>query len=518
MNADLSKRSLPDDWNVRAEMPLLFEWKGEERNASASAKDLTKLSSARADGLLVLVTASGETLTLRPGEKLGGWRGIDEQNQKCSQHLRVLVEAARKYAIAHGGLLPKAESWESDLEPYIQLQTTYTGPPQERWRSRDHLQALYKALVEYSKDHDERLPAAEKWVDEIEPYLPDTESLKSPAAPDLEYGYAMNDAVSGQVLPQDWRARRGVLVLFEWAGGERNAHAAQDAGLTAKRLQPDGILVAMNANGDGVMLPPETTLDELLAADGERQTCIQNLQKLVEAARKYARDNGGVLPGAKSWQEDLAPYLIDAPDPNALFACPAAPDLEYGYAINEEVAGHTLAEFRGRGNIVLFAESDLNQPNAAGPPTLNGPGRRRHTDYWNAAEGRFDNVAYVNGDVGQGPYQPPAAGGEGAESVLARVLACPAAPDLKHPYAINAEVAGKNATELTGHDRIVLFFESDLNVPNAAGGPTNDGVAGGRHPGWRNDPNRYNYLVYLNGSTSQTQVTRIEGPAMRGPE
>jgi len=266
------------------------------------------------------------------------------------------------------------------------------------------------------------------------------------------------------------------------------------------------------------MLPPGVTLDDLIAADSERQTCVQNLMKLTEAARKYARDNGGTLPAANSWHEDLALYLIDAADPNALFACPAAPDLEYGYAINEEVAGHNLAEFRGRGNVVLFSESDLNQPNAAGPPRLDGPGPRRHTDYWNAAEGRFDTVAYVNSDVGQGPYQPPAAGGEGDESVLARVLTCPAAPDFKRAYAINAQVAGKNATELTDHGRIVLFFESDLNVPNAAGDPARDGVAGGRHQGWRNDPNRYNYVVYLNGSTSQTQVTRIDGPLMRGPE
>jgi hypothetical protein len=518
MNADLPKGALWDDWNVRQATALLFEWTGKDRNAHASAKDLTKITSPRADGLIVLVTAGGETLVLKPGEKLGGWQETETQNRSCSDHLRALVEAARKYAIAHGGLLPKAESWESDIEPYLRVQIALQGPPAERWRSRDHLQALYKALVEYSKDHDDRLPRADSWVDEIQPYLLDAENLKCPAVPDLECGYAMNEALSGQPLPGDWQVRRGLLVLFEWAGGERNAHTSQDAGLAGKRLQPDGILVAMNANGDGVMLPPETTLDELLAADGDRQTCMQNLMKLAEAARKYARDNGGTLPGADSWQEDLAPYLIDAPNPNALVVCPAAPDLDYGYAINQEVAGRNLAEFRGRGNIVLFFESDLNQPNASGPPTLDGPGRRRHTDYWSAAEGRFDNVVYVNGDGGQGPTQPVAVAGEGAESVLARVLTCPAAPELKRAYAINAQVAGRNATELTDHGRTVLFFESDLGVPNAAGDPEKDGVAGGRHQGGRNDPNRYNHVGYLNGSTSQTlvtQVRRVEGEPVR---
>ena len=44
-----------------------------------------------------------------------------------------------------------------------------------------------------------------------------------------------------------------------------------------------------------------------------------------------------------------------------------------------------------------------------------------------------------------------------------------------------AEIAGMDATEVRGHDRITLFFESDQNTANASGDPDLDSAAPARH-------------------------------------
>ncbi|MBM3499563.1 MAG: hypothetical protein FJX74_12960 [Armatimonadetes bacterium] len=501
MNADLSGAPLPDDRSVRESTVLLFEHPGRERNTHATAADPTKLARPRPDGRLVLITASGQTMALEPGQKVGGWQQAEEAAQRCSENLRALVAAARKYAIDHDGLLPKAESWETDLEPYIEAPNTRSsGSSPALWESRNRLQTLYKALVEYSRDHADRLPPADRWMDEVEPYVLDADAFRCPAAPELESGFAMNEALSEQPLPQDWQDRRRLLVLFEWAGGERNARASQDAAENGPALQPDGTRVAVSGDGNAVVLPPGFSVADLVEGETMSSTCSQNLAYLAGAARRFARDNDGLLPAADTWAEDLAPYLIDAPDPNALFVCPAAPELEYAYAINDAVAGHNTAEFRGRGNTVLFFESDQDRPSAAGP-TPGGRGRRCHIDYWNAADGMYDNLAQVNGDAGRSPLQPHGARGDLRRSVLSTVLVCSGAPGMAHPFAMNAAVAGRNATELTNHGALVVFFESDLNVPNATGDPQRDGA--GRHHGWGQDRTRYTQVGYLNGSATR---------------
>ena len=59
--------------------------------------------------------------------------------------------------------------------------------------------------------------------------------------------------------------------------------------------------------------------------------------------------------------------------------------------------------------------------------------------------------------------------------------------------------------ELTDHEDIVLFFGSDLNVPNAAGDPNQDAPAHARHVNeW--DGRRINQVAYLSGSTGNRYV------------
>lgn len=62
------------------------------------------------------------------------------------------------------------------------------------WRN---LREVTAAAREYARDHDGVLPHADHWVQELEPYLEDAEALRCPEAPDFPIAYAMNRALSG---------------------------------------------------------------------------------------------------------------------------------------------------------------------------------------------------------------------------------------------------------------------------------------------------------------------------------
>ena len=116
------------------------------------------------------------------------------------------------------------------------------GAPFAAYESYDALRRLEQALEEYAEDHDGCLPPAEKWVDEIELYVLDRAAFRSPGAPDLAYGFAMNTEAGGRkVTGEDGipEEGEGFLVLFEWPGGERNATATPEQLARAASFWPD---------------------------------------------------------------------------------------------------------------------------------------------------------------------------------------------------------------------------------------------------------------------------------------
>ena len=286
---------------------------------------------------------------------------------------------------------------------FLEMQTAGGGGGggPDIWSSYQRLRTLYEAFEEYARDHGNRYPPAGKWTDEIGPYVLDREAFKCPAAPDLEHGYAMNIAAGEQPIPNDWQERQKLLLLFEWPGGQRNASAMPEGLATIKSFRPDGSIAIMDATGNARSLREGMTFAQMTEAEQQSSTCYDHLRKLAAAARRYARDNGGMLPAAESWQDDLAPYLLDEPDADELCHCPAAPDLEYAYAINEEIAGKNATELTGHGTIVLFFESDLNVPQAAGSPEREAPTDGRHLDQWSGR--RQNHVAHLDGNVGSEP-------------------------------------------------------------------------------------------------------------------
>lgn len=277
--------------------------------------------------------------------------------------------------------------------------------PARIYQSQSRLRFLWSAMDEYADEHDNRLPPADQWVDELEPYILDREMFRCPAAPEQEYGYAMNVLASEQEVPQDWNARRGLIVLFEWPNAQRNSAAMPDDLAEAESFWPDGRIAYITADSNTGALPKGFAFADLRLADDLGNQCSSHLHTLAKAARKYAREHDGLLPGADTWQDDLALYLLEAGGGEEVFACPAAPELETAYAINRAIAGKNAMELTDHDDTILFFESDLNVPNAAGDPEQDAPQVRRHLTEWDAR--KMNKVVYLNGSIGSQYSEKP---------------------------------------------------------------------------------------------------------------
>ena len=109
-------------------------------------------------------------------------------------------------------------------------ETEYLAMPEMRQMMQDARQApsqsnlkkLSLAIIMYAQDNAQRLPDADKWVDEITPYLKSAAVFHDPSAPDLRYGYAFNLALS-RVNLSTLEDPAVTVLLFESADGRKNA-------------------------------------------------------------------------------------------------------------------------------------------------------------------------------------------------------------------------------------------------------------------------------------------------------
>ena len=88
--------------------------------------------------------------------------------------------------------------------------------------SQSNLKQLSLGIIQYIQDNDMKLPDADKWADEILPYVKNEAVFRDPAAPDLKYGYAFNRALSG-VLMTTLEDPAATVLLFESTAGKKNA-------------------------------------------------------------------------------------------------------------------------------------------------------------------------------------------------------------------------------------------------------------------------------------------------------
>ena len=86
-----------------------------------------------------------------------------------------------------------------------------------------NLKQIGTAMMMYAADHDNQLPAANQWCDQLEPYMTEPRILKCPTAPDLECGYVMNFKLSKVKLNEIAHPEQ-VVLLFESSMGGRNGN------------------------------------------------------------------------------------------------------------------------------------------------------------------------------------------------------------------------------------------------------------------------------------------------------
>lgn len=165
--------------------------------------------------LLCLPAAKHTTYTLGEIANLG---------EEC----RIAVTAT--YTIPQTLVLRKAPdgSWRVALEETILSTTGQEYPMILNLNTPEadclaNLRQIGTGIQQYAQDHDEVLPSADKWMDEIMPYMRNEQVLKCPDAPDLAYGYAFNTALSRVSLAKVDKPAE-VITVFESDRNTRNAH------------------------------------------------------------------------------------------------------------------------------------------------------------------------------------------------------------------------------------------------------------------------------------------------------
>ncbi|MFQ5809106.1 MAG: hypothetical protein ACE5JM_05760 [Armatimonadota bacterium] len=262
--------------------------------------------------------------------------------------------------------------------------------------------------------------------------------------------------------------------------------------------------------------------------------CENHLRQLARAMRDFADEHDGNLPLADTWTDQLMPYVLD----KEIFKCGAAPELECAYAMNLEVSGMALVQdWQQRREIVLLMEWGTGErnANAFADELENVEPRHGELTLFATADGstHFGFKGETPGDVfyhkqvtescqrrmralckaireyakdhdgllpGADAWCDDLAPYLIEEPDGAEVFACPATPESPYGYAYNAEIAGKNATEMTLHRRIVILMESDAGTRNASANAS-EAKAPDRHRAtYSGGAPRGSHVGYLSGS------------------
>lgn len=88
--------------------------------------------------------------------------------------------------------------------------------------SMSNMKQIALGILMYAEDNDHKMPDADKWVDEVMPYIKTESVFADPAAPGLKWAYAFNRALSGVSLA-DLEDPAGTVLLFESTDGKKNA-------------------------------------------------------------------------------------------------------------------------------------------------------------------------------------------------------------------------------------------------------------------------------------------------------
>ncbi len=288
------------------------------------------------------------------------------------------------------------------------------GGGNEDWREQDMARRLVQALIDYAEANDNRLPAAETWMDDLEAFLLDPALLKPSDTKDKPSGWAINRAVAGQPLPQDWQERQGLVLILRTKNPERNAAEDAEEAIGAATDMNESLMVGL-ATGETISLPPGMTVPALMRAFEASETCQQRLRALCEGLRRYARANKGLLPPADSWCDDIALHMSPEMLSPETFKCPSRPQLECAWAINAALAGTDITKLERHDRYVLLLPAVMGVRNESRelPQTVE---EGWHLQRWNPGGGFGVHVGMLDGNTrlltAGDPYPQPADPGE----------------------------------------------------------------------------------------------------------
>lgn len=95
------------------------------------------------------------------------------------------------------------------------------GDAERKATCLSNLKQLALAALMFAQDHNDTLPNASTWSDDIQPYCKSTDILRCPSDTN-EYSYAMNSKLSGKKIGAITDPTTTVL-FFESSAGVRNA-------------------------------------------------------------------------------------------------------------------------------------------------------------------------------------------------------------------------------------------------------------------------------------------------------
>ena len=282
------------------------------------------------------------------------------------------------------------------LRKFLQGETTPADAKAQQAACLSNLKQLALAALMFASDNDDTFPDADKWTDQIMPYLRNEQVLRCPSAPGLECAYAMNRALSGR--HQDAVGPTAEqLLLFDSNLGKRNSSGGAGEVADPPRHEGGNNFCFVDGHAKWLAAPvafPPVPAPESADDRAARLECQNHLEQVMLAVRLYSAQHGQRLPDADQWTDQIMPYLQDP----AALRCPVAPGLDCAYLMNRALSGQDSTKLDKQTSHVLLFESDQGARNGSGTPRdLIKPARHYHGN----------NYAYARGYVRWSVEPPP---------------------------------------------------------------------------------------------------------------
>ena len=123
-----------------------------------------------------------------------------------------------------------------------------------------------------------------------------------------------------------------------------------------------GAFLVSSAPAQSPEAAPFTPTPEQQRFNAMRTQDMRNLKQIGLALTQYAQDNDEVFPKAAHWMDAVSPYLKD----KTVFFDPFQPGAKrYGYALNRNCSGKSLAAFADPQGTIFAFDSTLGTRNAS---------------------------------------------------------------------------------------------------------------------------------------------------------